>query len=220
MGAVAAVVCLAVGLTACGGGGGGGDEGESSGRATGKGVDSAGKLTSWSRACDGIFDAETVAVLKKGTHAGGGYELPGDGGAKRAVAEAGRKLGEGMDSSALSTSVCQIEDERGRRLLDISFKWHWLMFPAKEAEAGRSVMYEVSEPRTFVLVDCRRPDLAEPGRPMRALRGITEDQMGLGLNERERVKALYASAAKVLATLDCQNKVTFPAPPKTIPGLA
>ncbi|MFF2066489.1 hypothetical protein ACFVWZ_32585 [Streptomyces sp. NPDC058200] len=212
---VAAVTaCLAAGATACGGGDDTQEPGE---RASGDGAKSAGALTSWSRACDGIFDAETTAVLREGGKGDAVYELPRDGGAKSGVADAGEKLREGMDHRVPATPVCRLEDERGRRLLDISFEWDQAAFPPEAAEAGKSVTYEAQEPLTFVLVDCRRPDLTDSGGTMRALRGIMDDRAGL--NERARVKALYASAANVLATLDCRNEVNFPGPPKTVPGL-
>ncbi|WP_328582179.1 hypothetical protein [Streptomyces sp. NBC_00370] len=50
--------------------------------------------------------------------------------------------------------------------MKVDYAWDRLPFPERvpeAAEAGTSVAHETDEPRTLQYVDCRRPDLVEPG---------------------------------------------------------
>lgn len=215
--AVAATACLAVVLTACGGGGGGDRGGGGTEGKPAEEVKSTGRPTSWSAACDGLFDAETVAEMRADRRDDVVYEVSRGGGTKAATAALAAKLGESTASPTPGGEVCRVENSEGTELVSVAYEWDAEPFPTDEAKAGKSVTYETDEPYLAQYVDCLRPDLAEPGERMAALRGRVV--LGADLDVHSGGKVLQTVTTRMLPALRCTNKIVFPPLPEVDPDL-
>lgn len=210
---IVAVVCVTLGLSACG------RDGES------KVSENSRAATPLGKACDGVFDEESVAEISGDLGSGGVYEPSNDASYPGSPAEVGKILNKGMKDSR-AVSICQFsKKDRGGIVLDISAEWSPDAFATKKLDVEPSmttdsVVFELKAaryPNSNLYVACERPDLVEAGTNMLPLKFVISGNVSL--SARVRAKSLQAAAAKTLFSLQCRNKVVFIDPPKGQPRL-
>lgn len=214
--ATAVVLGLSMGLTACGGG--------TKAPAPGS-THLGGVLTSWSRACGGILDAETVRGLRDSLP-GRVYEVTHPG---KEFTHAAEEL-TGRGDPGGTAIACYVQDEDGSRVLEVDFNSTAGPLPkgTRTDAAQLSSRYYPSENTRFACLRAESAESAAAATSAEPAESVTAADSGSdldvggsvsafrGFDQRSRVAMLTAAGTRLMSALHCTNKVSFPDPPRFV----